>query len=1012
VNIWKGLRSPSFPPIFTWEYLVSALLLATVCARGVAVLYDVWVPQKYTQLIVGNLAWDVGSKQPDYLILFGFVGFFFAIHFGLRILASKIQAINGELAEFAFREVLIYTLLPAGVWVGNIFVNSKPTLDLVILSSVLALLAIAFAVGLLSKRLQFTSTAAYKACIGSSLLMILFAALSGNTLMLGLARLNLNWQFTDIQVVLASAILGLFLIASLLLIWVWRKLSLVTLQKRLRSLLGVSQCFLPLSFFILLPAPWTDGTIRFYGYEISPLLYVLIITLVAVCYVDISRRWRQKQIDPEAISVFSVVSPICLIALLVYLKSPVVGVSFIPPDDYHWGEFLLPWWLLKNFGYVPFWDYEPARGLINYVPGFLSGLLFNDTAASYLAVAARAPQFLPYIAIAFLVISRSIGALPTFLALALVPNPNNIYEIDLMITVGLCILAEFFLKNRPVTWLGLWLLTCVLLILFAPGQGGLFTIATFPLAAFLLYKAFQSQRQRLIRGAIATLVLSLLLALLTPLDQMLWGALRYGLEQSSLNSVAYGAEWVKSTGSNPFQTYPLWEFFRTSWIVVTVAIGLLIYQVVSQPKTSDNQRFLVFAIPLFLLTLLIIPRAAGRIDSGTFSRLGVTSVWTMCLVLPIVLLSRFGDRSKSLILLTVAILGSLLSSGMEETLPNLERLAQHPVQTINVTGTTFVDGAQTGLPTLDGAALDPEHLQRLQRMKAIVATLLEPGETYLDLTNKNARYFHLNYAPPMPAAAFNLIHQNQQQRTIAQVESQNVPLVVALADFGYVDYYSLALRTPLLYRYAVEKYIPFKIDEFIFMIRPDQRDRLERLIQRSDGDSPSNLIVGETEPLRLALLDRSFRVNNVESIPSSWGRSQRSLESVMQPVQDLGTLKPTLQDMKVLDGDRYQVTGAQPRLTYDVSSLNLEGWNAGLLKFDFTCQSRSRGSFAIRWESQTGDSKENIIRLTPRNGTQIMPLDAAPRWLLAKEIKTITFEPLERVCTDFSLSHLSLHQRS
>lgn len=1011
MNIWKGLRASSLPPIFTWEYVISALLLATVLSRGAASLYEAWAPQKYPQLIVGNLAWDVGAKQPDYFILFGFVGFFFAVHLGLRALASTIQTINGQSAESGFREILMYAWLPAGVWVGNIFVNSKPTLEWVILSTVLALLTIILAVGLCGKRYQFDSIEVYKSCLGSGLLIILFATLGGNSLMLAIARLNLNWQLTDTAIVLSSVVCGVIFGALLLSIWVWKKLSLSTMQRRLRLLLGVSQCLLPLSFFILLPAPWTDGQQRFYGYAISPILYSCIALLMAVSYVDILRRFRQKQVDDEAISVFSVISPLTLIALLVYFKSSIVGLSFIPPDDYHWGEFLLPWWLLKNFGYIPFQDYEPARGLINYVPGFLSSLFFNDTAASYLAVAARAPQILLYFAIAFPIIARSIGALPTFLALALIPHPNNIYEIDLMITAGLCVLVELFFKNRFVTWLGLWLVTCVLLILFAPGQGGLFTIATAPLMAFVLYKAIRAQRQHLIRGAIAMLILALLLALLTPLDQMLGGALRYGLEQSSLNSVAYGAEWVKSTGSNPFQTYPLWEFFRTSWIVVTIAIGLLIYQTVTQPQTTASRRFLVFAVPLFLLTLLIIPRAAGRIDAGTFSRLGVTSAWTMCLVLPIILLSRFGDRYKAWILLTVAVLGSLLSSGMEETLPNLERLVQHPMQAINVTGANFVDGVQKDLPTLDGAVLDPEHLQRLQRMKAIVDTVLDPGETYLDLTSKNARYFHLNYPPPMPGAAYNLIHPNQQKRTIAQVESQAVPLVVALADFGYIDAYSLSLRAPLLYRYAVEHFIPFQIDEFLFMIRPQYRDRLTRLQPSLQGELPSTLVTSDSAPLRLSLLDRAFRVSNVSSVPTSWGRSLGSLKSVIDPVQDLATVRPSLQDMKA-EGDRYQVTGASPRLTFDVSALKLAGQEAGLLAFDFSCKTGPKGMFAVRWDLPGTDNSNNLMLVTPRNGAQLMPLDAAPRWLLAKDIKTITFEPLQNVCTDFSLKSLELYQRS
>jgi len=1007
----KLLETLSSRPFLVWEYLLSSLLLACVVARGVAIASDAFFPQKYTQLVVGNLAWEVGSKHPDYLLLLSFILSLFLIYIGLQWFAASIQGVNGEAAEAAFREILIYALLPAGVWIGNIFVNSKPTLEFIIVSAVLVLLAIAFTAGLLHKRFVFLSSADHLACTGSSLLTILLALLSGNALFLALARLNLNWQFTETQVILASVSTVLVVGCLLIVVWIWRKSDLKPLQKRLRSLLGIAQLFLPLSFFILLPTPWVNHQQKFYGYSISPILYIVLISLVLLNYLDIIWRLR-KPTSYDITSIFSIISPLSLIALLIYMKSPITGVSFIPPDDYHWGEFLLPWWLLKQFHYIPFQDYEPARGLINYVPGFLADLFFDQTAASYLAVTARAPQFLPYLTIGFLVISRSIGVLPAFLALALIPNPNNIYEIDLMLTAGLCILVGFFLKQKPVSWLGIWLILCMSLFLFAPGQGGLFTIATFPLAAFMLYQAIRQQRQNLIKTAIAIAVIAIFLSLVTPLDQMMLGAVRYGVEQSALNSVAYGAEWFKSVGSNTFLTYPLWEFLRTSWIVISALIGFLVYQTIIYRKVAERQRFLIFAIPLFLITILIIPRAAGRIDSGTFSRLGLTSVWTMCLVLPIILLSCFGQRAKALILIVFAILGSLLTSGMEETLPSLERLVQHPVQAINVTGMNFIDGKQVGLPTLDNAILDPEHLQRLQRMKAILSTLLKPKETYLDLTNKNARYFHLNYAPPMPAAAYNLVHINQQRRTIQKVESHSVPIAVALADLTYLDYYSLALRTHLLYRYVAENYIPFKVDEFIFMIRPEYRDRLNQLTasQRSESGFSSGVLIGDTEALRLNLLDRAFRVANFEGIPSSWGRSLNSL-----PVRKISDIpfNPTLQSIEHLGGDRYKVTGTNPTITLDLSSLKVNGRDSGLLAFDFACKKRSKGKLAIRWESvSTPPDPDAIVRLTPRNGKQIVPLDAAPRWLLAKDIQTLKLEPFDQACTEFSLSNFSLYQRA
>ncbi|MDX2242969.1 MAG: hypothetical protein NW224_20000 [Leptolyngbyaceae cyanobacterium bins.302] len=1010
MNIWKRLQSPSFPPIFTWEYLLSSLLMAIVLARGVAALCDSLIPQKYSQLIVGNITWDAGSKHPDYFILFGFVGFFFAIHLGLQRLASNIMQVNGAAAELGFRDVLIYALLPLGVWIGNIFVNSKPSLEFVILSAVLTLLAIVFAAGTLRKKYQFSLSDTYNSCVSSNLLIILFAALSGNALMLAMSRLNLNWQLTETQSILGSGLTVLVFGLGLLILWTWKKLSLETLQRRLRVLLGLAQGFLPLCFLILIPAPWVVGERRFLGYGISPILIGLLVVLIGVTYVDIFRRVRSQKVE-ENFSLFSVISPLCLIALLIYLKSPVVGVGFILFDDYHGGESLLPWWLTKTFGYIPFIDYEPARGLVNYVPGLLTSLLFDGKFASYAAVKSTAPQFLPYFAIAFPVLAQSVGALPAFLCLVLVPNPNNLYEIDLMITVGVCILAEFFLKRKPVSWLGLWLVACVGLILFAPGQGGLFTISTFPLAIFVFYKAIREQQRYLLRGTIFAGITTLVIAFFTPLGQMLFGALRYGVEQSSLNSVAYGAEWFKSVGTNPFQTYPLWEFIRTCWIIVTIAIGLLIYQTIAHQKIAERQRFLAFAIPFFLLTLLIIPRAAGRIDGGTLSRLGIASAWAMGLVLPVILLSFFERRAKPLILIIVAILSSLLSSGLTEVLPNLERLATHPSQSIYVGGVNFTNGTQTGLLNLDQAVLDPEHLRRLQRLNALITTLLEPGETYLDLTYSNARYAYFNYPPPIPANAYNLVHKNQQLRTIQQVEARSIPLVVVLADPAFF-FEPLALRTPLLYRYTVEHYIPFQVDEFVFMIHPDRRDRLERLNNQLSTEFASGVLIGDREPLQLSLLDRAFRVRTVEAVPSSWGRSLNSLQSSLRFVQDLSNLKPTLTDVEQVGGDRYRMTGANPRLTFDIASLNLNGWDTGLLLFDFNCKGRSKGSFTIRWDSQSNSSSDNAIQLTPYNGKQITPMDAAPRWLLAKGLQTITFEPKVDSCSEFSLTNLQLYQRA
>lgn len=1025
MRVLKRLQPLSYPPVFTWEYLFSALLLSSAIAREVAGLYDRLVPQSYPQLVVGDVTWYGGSKQPDYLLLVGFVGFLLAIHWGLRSLAAAVVKVNGEVAERGFRQLLAYSLLPAGIWTGMAFINNKPSLEFLYLSIGLILLTLGFTAGLLRKQIVIPSIQDYVACVGGSVLVILFAWLGGNALILAASRLNLTWQLTQTHVLLASAITTVLFSAFIAGGW-FRKSDLSGLLQRTRSLLGCSQLLLPLCFFVLIPSPWLQDNQRFYGFPMQPSLFMLLLGLLGIAYFDLIRRLRHPKAledrtelsDPisKPHPIFAVLSPVCLIGVLVYIKSPLYEAATIAPDDYHWGEFLLPWWLWQNFGHLPFWDYEPARGLVNYIPALLAHSFLSGEVSSYMAVASRALQVLPFIAIAVLVLSRSVGLLPTVLMLVLFPVPNNLYEIDLMLTVGVCLLAELWLKQKPILCLISWFAICIALILFAPGQGGLFTMATFPLAVFSSYKAMREQRRALGQAAIAVGLLLMLVLGLTPLGLMLLGALRYGAEQSSLNSIAYGVEWSKSQGSHTFLSYPLWELVRTLWIVVSALLGLLIYQSFLNSDRLARQRFLAFAVPLFLLSVLLIPRAAGRIDPGSPSRLGVASVWAVCLVLPIVLITAFGQRGRSLTLIAVAILGGLLGSTMD-LLPSVERLIQHPVQTINVTGANVVNGQESGLPNLNRAVVQPAHLQLLQEMKALFSTLLQPGETYLDITSRNARYYYLGYPSPKKlSAADNMVHTNQQLRALQEIQKNPSPLVFASMEQTHPEGNAVPLRTHLLYRYVAENYIPFASDRFTLMIRPDHRDRLTQLTPSAENSEfPADLLVGDAPETRLALLDRIFRVTNIVGIPSSWGKSLRSLQSKLVPMQDISPkIKPSLQSM-TLEGDRYQITGDKPTVTYDLSSLNVQGRNAGLLAFQFSCKRRSKTRVALSWQG-TDESQPNSaarLEMTLRNGQQLVPLDIAPRWLLAKQIQAIQFELLEPTsCPKFSLSDLKLYQRS
>ena len=230
------------------------------------------------------------------------------------------------------------------------------------------------------------------------------------------------------------------------------------------------------------------------------------------------------------------VSSLCVVGLLLFFKATVVAPPSVPPDDYHFGEILVPWWSMARHHLVPFWDYTPARGLVNYVPGAITSIFLDGKASSF-------PAFVPFAAVAILcvalpVLRRSIGIGAATLALLISPCINLVSEIDIMVTVFLGVLARGLTRygtpsdGSPPGYF--WARPFFL----RPGTGGLAILATTPLALLPLARALAAERRRLLAVLAGTLCVFLAVGLLSPFGKIVLGAVRYGLEQSSMNSVA------------------------------------------------------------------------------------------------------------------------------------------------------------------------------------------------------------------------------------------------------------------------------------------------------------------------------------------------------------------------------------------------------------------------------------------------------------------------------------------
>ena len=112
--------------------------------------------------------------------------------------------------------------------------------------------------------------------------------------------------------------------------------------------------------------------------------------------------------------------------------------------------------------------------------------------------------------------------------------------------------------------------------------------------------------------------------------------------------------------------------------------------------------------------------------------------------------------------------------------------------------------------------MQDEHWQRLKKLAVLLDKKLEPNESYLDLTSRNAQYFYLNRMPLIPVTApYNMASPVQQKDAIRRLE-KDLPRLTLLEGQNIIqDGGGLALRNHYLYRFIIKNYEPFEIDGFI-----------------------------------------------------------------------------------------------------------------------------------------------------------------------------------------------------
>ena len=979
-----------------WPYWLGASAVAICTAEAAFKLAS--GPERYEQFTVGGLTWRAATKHADYTLLLGLLGGFTCAWLAILLTERIIERRLVRQGVDDFRALITYSTLPLIIWASGLVLGTSSSRALVWLSAI----AIAVAIGLTlnASRGQVADTEATPGeAAGFVMLAMTFAALSPLIAVYALNRVLIStthafhWTGTPGPLLLASAgsLLGL-----LLGLWAWRR-TYPRSDARLGVMLCIAQLVLPWGFLVVVPVPWTHGEfVRFAG-PVGAIPW-LVFVLVAAAYVDVIRRGLALRRDAgsrPSRSALQALSPLTLAAALLFIKLAPISIRQLNPDDYHFGEYLLPWWSL-HFGAVPFWDYVPARGLINYLDAGIAALSFGTSAAGIAAAIGLVSALV--LIVSLISMSSWIGLLPAATAFLLLPLDAQLTQVDALNTSALLLLFAARTRLRATSWLVLWTVVGTVAFLTAPAQGTILVLATIPMGIWQFMLALTDERPRLLRVGAAAGIVAAVLLLVSPLGRMIVGAIRYAREHSAVSGPAHGFEWVLSAGATMPLNRWLFEAVRASWVIVGMcAIALLLSAWVRRDSERRNALVLV-GFPIIIMAVFFIYRAAGRIDPGWVSRLGYVSVWMIALMLPILLHAAWGSRSWPVILtLTVAASGLFVPQlGGILTLQGIghRALESEPHPTGLVRGFNK-DFANIGRVSVVKA-------ERFADIGQELGVLLEPTETYLDLTNRNAEYFYLGREVPIESGAiYNLPNDRQQLRSIDRLRARQIPAVLALADSQVYHAAPPSYRVYAIYRYLISRYSPVMINKKVYLLLPDRMRRL---------DSHPEFQISRSDPADL--LDRVFRLPDLQGLPASWGASWASLAAQVSPVRQLGEATRVL-NARALGAGTYSADGPDASLKWDLSPA-ATGKDAGILTFNFSCAAEAKDrALEVRWAAPGAQPDAlTTVRFiaAPR---VVVPLDAAPRWLLAPAIGSLEIRVSDPgACRQFSVSDVALWQRN
>ena len=912
--------------------------------------------QVYSDLVAGALSATNADKGFDFRLFQVFLCAFGLLLTLVILLARRLQKCGATPAVLGRN--LALALSPIALWFGSHLTSvgsyESPIESLIAGAAVLVLLCA------LSQRRLSLSADSINEITGMSLLVLLFGFFSGLGLASMLSRflgLSISRGLT-LDLVYACCGTG-FALTVLLIV---SSKTAEQIERRIRHLLFASQALLPLLLTVMVPPMVIEN-----GQQVtqgdSNVLRTTLLLAVAVIWVALARRWI-AQIKTPAMNLSQALLPLAILPIAVFAATdhPMFPTFF--GDEFHTGEHLLLWQQAHDFGKIPFVDFVPIHPLMDFLVSGANSFFFDGTLANY--ENSRAILFAAAAGLTFLAVARFAGV---GLALAL-SFAASLWDRLLVVPALLLILCDGRLLTNPLRWLVGWICFCPLSLCYNPAVGIALTLASGPVALIQLWRLFRNDRRALWSLLIGCAAFILVIFAIPITRSIALGFLHFLIENGRTVVIAHGIEWrpgvLHARGQGLLTTPLLWEMFRFSWVIVPLLAGWIFLTHAINWRAAKPQVLAISAIAcLFILALS--GWTIGRVDANLPSRTGEVSYLAVLYILPILgaAIGRWWSVTNLLLLLGIGFfqggMSDFTNSGSKvHSRISVTSLLDKPAAVLTVPSKCLsIDGPALGLPNLGHIYAPRELLEPVLNLRNDLAKFLRPGETYLDLTGRQANYFILGMPVPLSyGATWMAANLSLQDELITQLKA-NCPPVIWLAPSIFQGAEIPLFRTYKIYRFLLPKYVAVLRNGKLFLVL---RDR-----------------IGEPAPTmaeQFKALHEAFGPNSIERLPAAWGSSWPRLQHYFSPPLALNTPEKIVSDASPISLPLPDVSGRQ----YDFLKIDLFS----------NVATQSRLEIEVTWTSELG---EGSVRFVPESGTNLIPLGAFGEWLLAQKIRNLQITP-------------------